>query len=222
MSKSQNALVVARRSDLNPTFQRQVQLLAEESADLAKSYSDLTTRMLRFAQQFRALWERARALDSDQSNPKHEEYLHAVLKDAVKSQNRSIWSQWNTIGAHAAELLTYKSALPPQRDSLYEMALAVKERRPIKAWVRGEKITSESTVREVKLLRKKRTHKKRHKSHLATVTLGFQSYTEAARVLEDLIKSQSDFTVQSHQAFRDAMKERLGAAGYEKQKTRFT
>ena len=221
MSKSQGALVVGRRSNLSVAFQRQVQSLAAESASLVKSYSDLTARMLKFAQQLKMLWDKARTLDNDQANPHHEQYLQAVLKDAVNTQNRSVWSQWNTIGAHATELLAYKSALPPQRDSLYEMALAVKEQRPIKAWISGEKITNESTVREVKLLRKKKTRKPRTRKYLATVTLGFHDYGSAATMLEGLIRSTSDFTVQSNPAFRDAMKAQLGGEDYEKQKTRF-
>jgi predicted NACHT family NTPase len=206
---------------LSGNFTTQVKQLATEAKDLSKSYADLTERMLKFAERFRELWNHAHTLDGKKANGQHAAHFLKVLGQVVDTQNRSIWSRWVTIGKHAPKLLHYKSALPPYRDSLYELALATKEGKPLDGWIHDKKLSTESTIRDVQSLCKKRTRTSRPRTHLAAVTLNFDDYDTAAKTLEEVIVKDVDFTVHSQEAFRQAMKERLGPK-YAKIARRFT
>ena len=140
------------------TFTTQVEHLAAEAKDLSKSYADLTERMLKFADRFRTLWDKASALDGNNENGQHKAHFLKVLGEVVRTDNRSIWSRWVTIGKQAKELLPHKAALPPQRDSLYALALATKEGKRLERWIDDGKLTNESTIRDVLSLTRKKNH----------------------------------------------------------------
>lgn len=199
---------------LQKTFVSKVEGLTKEGIEIVNAYADLSEKMLSFASSFRSLTDEARQLDRADDGV-HGEYLRSQLTQAIGTQNPSIWSRWNTIGEYSQALLPYVDALPPQRDSLYELALAAKEQMPISDWVAEQKITAESSVREVRALRapagrqaKKKSHRNRHLN--AEITLCFSSYTEAAQVLARLFITNSEFDVKSQKAFNDALKEELG------------
>jgi hypothetical protein len=202
---------------LNRGFQNKVTSLAEEGRELAKSYSALSARMLHFAEKFRRLLEEARTLDNDNDDDgAHQQFLRSALADAVQSSSPSTWSKWSMIGAQAKMLLPYKDSIPPQRECLYELALASKEGKPISRWVKNNDLNSSSTVRDVMSLRHPKRRKARQREFLASVTLNFHSYEDAANALADLLRSNVEFRVSSHQAFAEALKSILGASGYEK------
>ena len=141
------------------TFTTQVEHLAAEAKDLSKSYADLTERMLKFADRFRTLWGKASALDGNNENGQHKAHFLKVLGEIVNSDNPSIWSRWVTIGKQAKELLPHKAALPPQRDSLYALALATKEGKRLERWIDDGKLTNESTIRDVLSLTRKKNRR---------------------------------------------------------------
>jgi len=152
--------------------------------------------------------------------------LKDTLTKTIQTSNPSIWSRWNTIGTYSKTLLTYKNDLPPQRDSLYELALAVKENKPIQKWIDAEKVTVESSVREVRALRENRKStkgkiSKTAKNYAAVATLCFRSYDEAAETLLSTITNSNNFEVRSPKAFREAIKSKVGIDGFEKIKNRF-
>ena len=219
MSKPAHAELVPK-SALSVGFIRQVRELASEGRELAKSYADLTTRMLRFSQRFRQVRDEAQRLDGE-GDGQHRQHLREQLADAVRSTNKTVWSQWVTIGSQAKALLPHRNALPPQRDSLYELALAAREKRPIQVWIKQNKLAATSTVRDVQALRARQRRKKRARTYQATVTLCFQTYDAAAKALEAVITTDADFKVKAHQAFQDATKALLGADAYDAQKARF-
>ena len=206
---------------LDLSFKKRVQTLAAEGSALAKSYRDLSERMLNFAQQIGKLSQRAYELDGGEQG-QHHRHLRATIAKAIGSDNESVLSKWITIGTQAKALLPYKSYLPPQRECLYELALAAEDNRPIKKWVEQERLTVDSTVREVMALRRKKSRKKREKEYLASVTLSFQTYGEAADVLKELALSAGDFKIRSHQAFADALKAAIrDTDAYEEASKRF-
>ena len=222
-----NGIRMAKTSALqiDRSFERRVRDLAKEGVAIADSYADLTNRMLGFAAAFKEATDMAAKLDKGESGI-HHKHLMDELKAAIKTDNLSIWSRWNTIGTHAKTLLEYSGSLPPQRDSLYELALAVKENKPVKKWIEGEKVTAESSVRDLRALRKPKTSSRatnakrgagQRRRHLnATVTLCFGSYEEAANVLSNLLVTNKTFEISSHHAFTEALKVTLGQGVFEK------
>lgn len=212
---------------INTNFENQVQKLAVDGKALAKSYADLTDRMLRFAGQFNALWERAKALDNDAENGHHRKFLRETLEAAIDTANKSIRSRWIKIGEHSKELLAFKKSLPPQRDSLYELALALDDKKPLEQWIQKSAITAESSVREIRSLRgskrrplsKGKPSKKAVSKFPAPVTLHFESFDKAFSVLKDLIVSDEPFKISKSKALEDTLKA-LEKTDYENAKNR--
>lgn len=205
---------------LDRTFARRVTSVAAEGLRLTEAYANLSARMLAFAVQFRELWLDAKRLDKA-DNGQHQAYLRKMLAEAVQSNDPSVWSKWNTIGSQAKTLLRFKTALPPQRECLYALAIAANEEKPIKQWIDEKALTPESTVREVSALCKSKRRRRRQKDYLATVTFAFQSYGETADILRSLLTSNADFKLRSHRAFGEALKSELDAKHYESVEERF-
>ncbi len=199
-----------------------MQSLAAEGSALAKSYRDLSERMLRFAQHVGALSERAYELD-DGDTGKHHKHLRVALAKAVGTENQSVVSKWITIGSQVDTLLPYRKSLPPQRECLYELARAAEGDKPIQKWIDDKRLTIDSTVREVMLLtKKKKSRKPRQKEYLAAITLSFQTYEAAATVLKELVLSEHHFKISAHNAFADALKSDIrDEQKYEKVAARF-
>ena len=210
----------------NKEFEKRVQRLAKEGSQIVESYALLTERMLNFAASFKEATDEAHSLDEG-ADGIHAQYLRNSLAESIQTSNASIWSRWNTIGTYADTLLEYADSIPPQRDGLYELALAVKEKRPIQKWIDGEKITAETTVREIRALRKpkqpatKKASSSQSKKMNAGVTLYFRTYSDAAAALEKLMTTDEKFEVSSDKAFSEALKGNVGLDGFEDIKHRF-
>lgn len=213
-------------------FAKEVTVLAREGQKLSQAYAQLTERMLVFAQDFKRLWDKAKTLDKGETG-RHHNHLREVLAKAIETSNKSIRSRWIMIGSHAKTLIPHKDVLPPYRDSLYELALAVEDGKPVNRWLKEKQITVDSSVREVRSLRagKRRStksasgnkpSKKLRSIYPATISLSFETYTAAAEVLSPLLLStKSDFKITAPQSFDAALRERLGD-DYEKAKNHLT
>jgi hypothetical protein len=211
-------------------FAREVSALGKEGQKLAYSYADLTKRMLVFAQEFKRLWDKAAKLDGADTG-KHHNHLRQTLSELIKTSNKSIRSRWITIGSHAKKLMHYKDALPPYRDSLYEIALALEDEKPVTRWVNEKQITIDSSVREVRSLRAGKRRRrgdgaskpsnKLRRSYPATISISFETCTAAAEALSSfLLSSKADFKITAHQEFSVALREHMGDDSYEKVKSR--
>ena len=207
-------------------FEKRVQRLAKEGSQIVETYAQLTERMLRFASAFKEATDQAHLLDEG-ADGIHAQYLRNTLAESIQTANASIWSRWNTIGTYADTLLEYADSIPAQRDGLYELALAVKEKRPIQKWIEGEKVTVDTTVREIRALRKpkpsgaKKASSTKSKKMNAGVTLHFRTYSDAATALEKLMTSDEKFEISSDKAFSEAVKGNVGLDAFEDIKHRF-
>ena len=207
-------------------FEKRVQRLAKEGSQIVESYTQLTERMLKFAAAFKEATDEAVNLDEGDGGI-HAQYLRETLAESIQTTNASIWSRWNTIGTYADKLLEYANSIPPQRDGLYELALAVKDKKPIQRWIEAEKVTVETTVREIRALRKpklpasKKTSSSPSKKMNAGITLYFRTYSDAATALEQLMTSDVKFEISSDKAFSEALKETVGLDAFEDIKHRF-
>jgi hypothetical protein len=209
-------------------FAKEVQVLAKEGQKLAAAYSDLTERMLAFAQDFKRLWDRAKKLDGADIG-EHHNHLRQAVSDLIHTSNKSIRSRWITIGSHAKKLMHYKDALPPYRDSIYEVALALEDEKPVTKWFNDKRITIDSSVREVRSLRSGKRRKggsaskpsrTLRRSFQATISISFETFTAAAEALSRfLLSSKADFKITAHQAFDAALREHLNDDDYEKAKS---
>jgi hypothetical protein len=210
---------------INRDFVKEVRVLAKEGQKLAESYADLTERMLVFARDFKRLWDKAKKFDGA-DNGKHHNYLRQALSELIQTSNKSIRSRWITIGSHAKKLIHYKDALPPYRDSLYEIALALEDEKPVTKWFNDKRITIDSSVREVRALRSGKQRKGKsasepsntlRRSYPATINISFETYTAAAEALSSfLLSTKAELKIAAHQAFDAALREHLNDNDYEK------
>jgi hypothetical protein len=210
-------------------FAKHVTVLAKEGQKLSQAYAQLTERMLVFAQDFKRLWDKAKTLDNGETG-RHHNHLREVLAKAIETSNKSIRSRWITFGSHAKTLMPYNDALPPYRDSLYELALAVEDGKPVTRWIKERQITPDSSVRDVRSLRagnrrstksasENKPSKKRRRDYPATISLSFETYTAAAEVLSQLLSSShADFKVTAPPSFDAAVREGLKDHDYDKAK----
>jgi hypothetical protein len=206
---------------IDQSFVREVAALTKEGKKLSDAFADLTEHILLFAREFKRLWDKARKLDRADRG-EHHNLLRDELAKIIGTSNKSIRSRWILIGAHATKLINYKDDLPPNRDGLYEIALALENEQPVNQWVRQKHITADSSVREVRWLRRSKKRKKgRHtnpsepprsvmRSLPAAITLSFETYGAAAQALQPLLLSDDvEFKVSGDKAFEHAIRERL-------------
>lgn len=208
---------------LDGGFQRQVKALVKEGESLTQAYDALTTRILDFATRFKEATELAKKLDEGEEEGSHSVFLITELQGAIGTSNPSIWSRWNTIGAYAKQLKQYTPYLPANRDSLYEAALALKERKSFKNWIKTGQLNHEASVRDIRALRKPEASssrtaskgaQKKHKN--AAVTLFFDSYEQALEALYDLIVTRRDVELSAHHAFVEALRAKVDDDEYQK------
>lgn len=220
---------------IDRSFVSEVAALAKEGKRLSDSYSDLTEQMLLFSLDFKRLWDKAQKLDGGERG-EHHNHLRDALAQVIETSDKSIRSRWIMIGSHAKKLINLKDSLPPYRDSLYEVALALEDEKPVTQWVKQKQITADSSFREIKSLRgpKKRRKQKSTKSpgqsrlarqrFPATITLSFETFDAAAEVLRTLLLTEAvEFKLSADKAFDHAIREKLQHdSDYKKAKSHFS
>lgn len=211
---------------INAAFEDRVSKLADEGRTLYRSMSDVAGRMIHFGRALSDLWDRAKSLDNDVENGAHRRHLMSKISKALGTDNMTVRSKWLAIGRQSDTLRAHQKFLPPQRDSLYEVALAAKDRRSIAGWINRNKLTPDSSVRDIRSLRKpnaknvskakRRGSKKRHLN--AKVTLCFHEYSYAVTLLKELLLTSEaeKFEVESHQAFTEALRSMVGDSDFAK------
>ena len=151
---------------VDPSLYDDVSNLTKQWKALNSSYENFAKKKIEFAAQISKVWEKAQAFDKNLKTDANQNHFREQLKAIIQSDNKSILSKWVSIGERAEDLLPHAHALPPQRDSLYALALAVQKKQPIKRWISKGELTSESTVRQVFALTKtkSKTASQKHKS----------------------------------------------------------
>lgn len=203
---------------INSRFEDSVTKLASDGVAISKAYADVTKRIIDFAKRFHDLWEKSLELDKGSENGAHRNFLRNALSRAIGTDNKSIRSRWIAIGQYAPELSAIRTSLPPLRDSLYEVALAIEAQKPVSKWVDQGILTPQSSVRDIRGLRKtsvkarKFSPRKRHLN--ARITLCFETYEEAANALSTLLLTEPHFELEAHKAFGDAMKAKVPEDAY--------
>lgn len=203
---------------VSDAFKKRVRKLIAEGERLDTLHRNLTVEMLKFGESIQSLWLEARRLDRGVGN--HATHLREQLAALIGSNNRSVWSQWVKIGEQAPALLKYKGALPPQRDSLYEIAKAAADGKPIRKWVEQEKLTVESSVRDVRSLTRKK-HGTRKQGSAADATaraptqiqlhLSFScTYERVAELLRELLRHEELSRAEMDGALKDRIQLMLG------------
>ena len=134
---------------VDPSLYDDVSNLTKQWKALNSSYENFAKKKIEFAAQISKVWEKAQAFDKNLKTDANQNHFREQLKAIIQSDNKSILSKWVSIGERAEDLLPYANSLPPQRDSLYALALAVQKKQPIKRWISKGELTSESTVRQV-------------------------------------------------------------------------
>jgi hypothetical protein len=216
---------------LDQSFTADVATLAKEGRQIAKAYISLTERLIVFAEQFAKLRDQAKALDKREGGA-HAQYLLSRVASAMKMASRQSWSKWITIGKQSQALLPYKENIPPTRDSLYELSVALKNGDNVGQWVADKRITIDSSVREVAALRTKKNSRKTvalkprrnvKKNYPTQILLSFTSYSSAATTLLPILNSSDDFKVTTaDKAFKQALRSMVDDDTYDKLNQRFS
>lgn len=212
MAKPSSASLV----NINTKFSERVAKLAVEGKQLAKAEATLAQYKLAFAQKVKALWDEAKRIDGS-DNGEHQAYMRTQLTKIIQSKNPSILSKWITIGEYASALTPFKNSLPPQRESLYELAVTAKAdgKEHVRRWVKQGALTSETTFREVRSLRAALNKKAIATKPHVTVTLTFNDdYDAVAQVLLALIQSDDVLGVKSDSRLRMKIMNELGDARF--------
>jgi hypothetical protein len=208
---------------INPSFMDKVHSLTIEGRQLSKAYSEVTRAILVFAKSLYVLWEQAKKLDNDAENGAHRQFLLEELTEAIGTDSKTIRSRWLLIGQQYSSLTPHRASLPPLRDNLYEVALAIQDNKPVARWIEKGDLTPETSVREIRGLRgqqkratkSKATKKKIPKAFPAAVTLCFETYEDALQILTPLLKSSEHFKVVGEKTFKNLLQE-LDEAAYDK------
>jgi hypothetical protein len=209
---------MARTALINAELKVGVSQLTKQWKELNSAYENFARKKIEFAQEIARIWSQAQELDKESDSEANQNHFRQQLREIIQSDNDSIRTKWVSIGSHAKELLPYANSLPPQRDSLYELSKAVKNKQPIHRWIRSGKITADSTVRQVSALSKSNAEKKRKpKQSVAAserevvVTVRFRTnYKRSAQLLSRLIAEQDVVSVSSERAFKSALREEVG------------
>lgn len=206
-------------------FAKRIDALRDDWMGVESSYASLCEQQLKFAVKVRELHDEAKRLDAGQKEAGHQTMLRLQLAQIIKSDSSQILSRWRTISDYAEVLLPHSSSLPAQRDSLYQLAVSMKQDAPVDSWIEQGLLRPDMTVREVKALarptpqRKKSTAKQ---DRTVNVMLSFSdSYSEVANLLEDLLHADTLVRIDSGDALREAFKEKLGKVGYKKVEHKF-
>jgi len=165
---------VALTALVNPQLKVGVSQLGKQWRELNGAYKDFTKKKLAFAQKVAKLWDRAKKMDETSGGEFNETYLKEELRELIQSDSKSVLSKWVSIGQNAPALLPYAQSLPPQRDSLYALSLASEKRLPIHRWISKGSLSSESTVRQVlTLTKRKKTTKVKPSKMMGVLRISF-------------------------------------------------
>lgn len=198
---------------VDTSIRTSVKTLISDWKELNAAYEDFARKKLLFAQRIKQIWDKAKQLDGKLKGEANQNHFREQLAEIIESDNKSILSRWVRIGDNAKELLPYATSLPPQRDAIYELSLALERKRPIQRWIDSGKLSTESTVREVIALArgKKRSAVvvRKQRNTLVTVEVSGSS-ADAAKLFSEMLFKTNVVSIKSNQAFTSAIKELLG------------
>jgi hypothetical protein len=175
---------------------------------LDTTYRRFALELLDFARRFQSLCLLAHSLDGSEDG-QHKLYLLNELETAAGTSNGTVWSKWNTIGKNAERLLPFAENLPPQRESLYELSIAIARNEPIDRWVSDGRLSHDSSVREVTALCKSSKKDRAANLNRTQVVLIFDDPNTAVRAVKQVALSDLSFSIRSNSSFRDALEQNL-------------
>jgi len=176
------------------SFANKVEKLVLRWEPIRKEYQKLAERHLQFAVMIKDLWLEAKDLDKGSGDRKHADFMREKLRVLIDTDDESILTRWRTIGKFSDQLLPHASHLPSDRDHLYELALAVKQDKPLAEWVKSKEVHPAVQVRYIRDL-KRGSEKKKSKAadtRRNVVQIRFVEGTtakEVALLLESVIVS---------------------------------
>ena len=145
------------------SFANKVEKLVLRWEPIRKEYQKLAERHLQFAVMIKDLWLEAKDLDKGSGERKHADFMREKLRVLIDTDDESILTRWRTIGKFSDQLLPHASHLPSDRDHLYELALAVKQDKPLAEWVKSKEVHPAVQVRYIRDL-KRGTERKKSKA----------------------------------------------------------
>ena len=134
------------------SFASKVEKLVQRWEPIRKEYQKLAERHLQFAVMIKDLWLEAKDLDKGTGERKHADFMREKLRVLIDTDDESILTRWRTIGKFSDQLLPHASHLPSDRDHLYELALAVKQDKPLAEWVKSKEVHPAVQVRYIRVV----------------------------------------------------------------------
>ena len=200
---------------LPQSFRKRLADVRQQQEDLQQGVAQLAVMYVKFCREYYEVSEQAEGMDAP-----HKTAALAALEADFTHVDASVRSKWKTIGKNAKTLLAAEvvKALPPVRDSLYALAKATPTK--VARLVKAGQVTPDTPIATVRSLvatkvKGRKALKKKSSQASATVTLGFTTYTDAAKALATLLQSDIQLQVSARPAFQSAVKAHLGPDAYQ-------
>ena len=190
-------------------FTKRVSELSRSWQPVLEASENLAAKQLEFARQVKLLWDEAKLLDEQYGGHVNANLVREKVIKLIGTTNRSIFSRWQRIGEFADVLMDHVESLPPHRDTLYQLSVAIEQKKPIQKWITQKKISPETSFREVVSLSKGAARRKSsaHEDRLLNVVLRFNgSSNDVALLLRGVVESELTVIVRSDLAIIHELK----------------
>lgn len=182
------------------TFRKRLHELRQQHQDLLGATEQVAVMCLKFCQLYHQVSLDAEDLPDDQRAAA----LHELEAD-FSHVDKSVRSKWRTIGQHAPRLLAKNivQALPPTRDAIYELARLPPAK--LAQLVRKGRLQSGLSIASTRALVAPKRRQSATQQSLASVTLSFATYGDAAKCLAVVLNARSLKRINAPSAFRSAI-----------------
>ena len=207
--------LIVETKTIEPTFGKRLNDLQKDWNKVIESSVLLAEKQLLFAKKVRTLCIEAERIDAKKNiGDHHQSLIRETVQELIGSVDKSIFSRWQKIGEFADALMPHVKQLPPSRDTLYQLTLAVAEKKPYENWIKEEKITPETSHQSMRSLVKGVTHKaKAANQRYMKVTLLIDGETsQILKLLRPVLSSKLTKSINPDNRLKRAINDDLTAS----------
>jgi hypothetical protein len=200
---------------LKPAFIRTVQDLVRQRDTLQSASIQFKRMWVEFCVNYTRAYDEAREIGRD---------AVALLNEKVGITDQSVLSKMRQV-AEVKQTLSSKvlAALPPSREAIVDLARAeLRHSGTIQRLIDGDKVTPESSVREVRAALSKRRRASTQPTAIQTVTVTFADVRGIADALANVLLTTQATVAVTDDRLRDAIKQTIGKERWNDVATRLT
>lgn len=203
---------------LKPSFLKTVQDLVQQRDNLAGASIQFKKMWVEFCVNYAKVYDEARAIGN--AAVRHLDDTIGISDPAVRSKMRQVASIKHALSSKVL------GALPPSREAIVDLARAeITKPGTIQRLIDADKVTADSSVREVRAALLKKRSKGAHAAPSKLghrVAVAFEAGEDAAGPLAHLLLTTNATITVTDDRLRDAIKAKLGKEEWEKVGARLT